>query len=212
MLIKKTKDFEPDGQGEAENWKETSWVSLPLSKKSFEEFETRLKVLYSEKGMYFLFECEDDLLNATMTEDYADLWLEDVVEVFLWPDEHFPVYFEYEISPLGYELPIIVPNKDGHFLGWKPWKYGGDRKILRATSVRGGEKESMAAIESWTAEFFIPFELLKPLIQKTPASGEKWKANFYRIDYKNDQMQTWSWRNTYGSFHKTEYFDWIEFE
>ena len=42
--------------------------------------------------------------------DFLDLYNEDVVEVFLWPDESFPVYFEYEVSPLNYELPIIIPK------------------------------------------------------------------------------------------------------
>ena len=47
-------------------------------------------------------------------------------EVFLWPDERDPIYFEYEISPLGRELPILVPNLDGKFLGWRPWHYEGE--------------------------------------------------------------------------------------
>jgi len=39
----------------------------------------------------------------------------DVFEFFLWPDERYPVYFEYEISPLGHELPILIPNFGGQF-------------------------------------------------------------------------------------------------
>ena len=35
--------------------------------------------------------------------------------MFLWPDERDQLYFEYEISPLGYELPIIVPNLARNF-------------------------------------------------------------------------------------------------
>ena len=58
---------------------------------------------------------------------FADLWTEDVVEIFFWPDEEMPVYFEYELSPRNYELPILVPNKAGSFLGWRPWKYEGER-------------------------------------------------------------------------------------
>ena len=39
-----------------------------------------------------------------------DLWNEDVFEVFLWTDERYPVYLEYEISPLNHELPILDPE------------------------------------------------------------------------------------------------------
>ena len=71
-----------------------------------------------------------------------DLWNEDVFEVFLWTDERYPVYFEYEISPLNRELPILIPNFGGQFLGWRPWHYERDRLTRKATSIIGGPKES----------------------------------------------------------------------
>ena len=80
-------------------------------------------MLYSKTGLYFLMDGTDRKLTATMTEDFMDLWNEDVFEVFLWTDERYPVYFEYEISPLNHELPILVPNFGGQFLGWRPWHY-----------------------------------------------------------------------------------------
>ena len=70
--------------------------------------------------MYFLVECEDRKLTSTLTEDNTDLYNEDVVEVFLWTDEEYPLYFEYEISPMNYELVLIIPNFDGDFPGLDP--------------------------------------------------------------------------------------------
>ena len=58
-------------------------------------------------------EATDRTITATMQDDFLDLWKEDVFEFFLWPDERHPVYFEYEISPLGFELPILIPNLEG---------------------------------------------------------------------------------------------------
>jgi hypothetical protein len=66
----------------------------------------------------------DGKLTSTFEEDFADLWKEDVFEAFVWPDERDPLYFEYEISPLGRELPILIPNLDGRFLGWRLWHDG----------------------------------------------------------------------------------------
>ena len=54
-----------------------------------------------------------------MTADNLDIYNEDVVEVFLWTDESTPLYFEYELSPLNYELPIIVPNNEGDFFPYR---------------------------------------------------------------------------------------------
>src|SRR5690554_3385085 len=102
-IIRKTNDFEITGAGNAVNWESTEWINIPQRRERPEMYETKAKVLYSETGLYFLFNCQDKKLNATITEDFADLWYEDVVEVFLWPDEDFPVYFEYELSPLNYE-------------------------------------------------------------------------------------------------------------
>ena len=62
----------------------------------------------------------DRRLTASFEEDFSDLWKEDVFEAFVWPDERDTLYFEYEISPLGRELPILIPNLDDRFLGWRP--------------------------------------------------------------------------------------------
>ena len=58
--------------------------SQPLIRK------TQIKVLYSNTGLYFLMEGTDKTLTATMSEDFMNLWNEDVFEVFLWTDERFP--------------------------------------------------------------------------------------------------------------------------
>ena len=134
------------------------------------------------------------------------LYKEDVVEVFLWTDEAQPLYFEYELSPLNYELPILVPNHGGTFFGWRPWHYEGERRTRHATSVQGGEKKSGATIRGWTAEFFIPYALLKPLGNVPPKPGTRWRANLYRIDYDAAEPRHWQWQPTSGSFHEYERF------
>ena len=118
------------------------------------------------------------------------------------------MYFEYELSPLNFELPILVPNIKGNFLGWRPWHYEGSRKTRHATHIsKKGE-----AITSWTAEFFIPYALLKPMTNVPPQKGTRWRANFYRIDYDKD-IVTWQWQLVQNeNFHDYERFGAIEFE
>jgi hypothetical protein len=167
-------------------------------------------MLYSNTGLYFLMEGTDRTLTATMNEDFMDLWTEDVFEVFLWTDERFPVYFEYEISPLNRELPILIPNFGGQFLGWRPWHYDRDRVTRRATSVIGGPKRSHASIQGWRAEFFIPYTLLRPLQNVPPKAGTRWRANFYRMDYDAGRHTHWEWARV-GSFHEYEKFGDLQF-
>ncbi len=205
-------DFEINGPGDHVTWLQTDWVNLPLRHGPASDLTTQAKVLYSATGIYFMMQCADEVLTATLTEDFADLYKEDVVEVFLWTDEAQPLYFEYELSPLDYELPILIPNHDGDFYGWRPWHYEGERRTRHATSVQGGEKKSGAKITGWTAEFFIPYALLKPLGNVPPRSGTRWRANLYRIDYDGEAPRYWQWQPTSGNFHEYQRFGTLLFE
>ncbi|OFY74485.1 MAG: hypothetical protein A2V46_00275 [Bacteroidetes bacterium RBG_19FT_COMBO_42_7] len=210
-IVKKCQDFTVTGNGSSGSWESTEWINLIHQGSGVISYETRVKVLYSSTGIYFLFRCEDEKLTTSMKDDNLNLWEEDVVEVFLWTSEDFPVYFEYEISPMDFELPIIVPNYKGKFLGWLPWNYGGDRRILHATSSVGGEKKSGSTVSAWIAEFFIPYKLLNPLPQVPPVSGTKWRANMYRIDYDKGASH-FAWQKTARSFHEYNSFGTFIFE
>jgi cellulose/xylan binding protein with CBM9 domain len=206
LTVRATEDFEVTGTGDHAAWQKVDWVTLRRRQPENHPYDTRFKVLYSNTGLYFLMDGTDRKLTAAMNEDFMDLWNEDVYEVFLWPDERYPLYFEYEISPLNRELPIIVPNFGEQAYGWRPWHYEKDRLTRKATSVTGGRKESNAAIQGWRAEFFIPYQLLKPLQNVPPKAGTKWRANFYRMDYDEGKRSQWEWSRVGTSFHDFQNF------
>lgn len=212
LRVTQTEDFVVNGAGDAAAWEKADWEPLHRRSSDGHPYETRFKMLYSETGLYVLMEGEDRTITATMNEDFLDLWNEDVFEFFLWPDERYPVYFEYEISPLGYELPIIIPNFGGRFLGWRPWHYEGARKTQKATAVTGGAKRSGARVTGWKAEVFVPYELLKPLQSVPPQPGTRWRANFYRVDYDGGRSTSWDWTRVGPSFHEFDKFGTLVFE
>jgi hypothetical protein len=212
LRVAKTEDFEVTGRGDAPAWEKARWEVLRLRPKGNQSYQTRVKVLYSETGLYVLFDAADRALTATIQEDFGNLWEEDVFEFFLWTDERHPLYFEYEISPLGVELPILIPNIDQKFFGWRPWKYDGPRRTRKATSVTGGPKQSGAKITGWKAEVFTPFDLLKPLANVPPKSGTRWRANFYRIDYDEGRTTSWDWAPVGSGFHEFEKYGTLLFE
>jgi hypothetical protein len=207
IKIKNTADFEVTGDGNSEQWNHTEWIPL-VKRKGHANYNTQAKLLYSTLGIYTLFKCSDKKITATLTEDYADLYEEDVVEIFFWTDETSPLYFEYELSPLNYELPILVPNFGGDFFGWKPWHYEGERKTRHATKI---VKDASGKPTEWIAEFFIPYALLKPLQNVPPKSGTRWRMNMYRIDY-DDEYSSWTWKPVTTNFHDYKEFGMIEFE
>lgn len=205
-------EFTVNGRGDDPAWDAVSWTRLNARHGVAGAPETRIKVAYSAAGVYVLMDAADRRLTATYEEDFSDLWKEDVFEAFLWPDERDPLYFEYEISPLGRELPILIPNLDGRFLGWRPWHYGGDRRVRHATSISGGPKESGAAIQGWRAEFLIPFAVLSPLRNVPAKEGTRWRANFYRVDYDEGKPVQWDWARVETTFHDFRRFGTLEFQ
>ncbi|MHC4520182.1 MAG: carbohydrate-binding family 9-like protein [Planctomycetota bacterium] len=212
LRIQRTKDFVINGKGDTSLWERATWEPLDLRAPNGHQYETRIKMLYSRTGLYVLMEAQDRTITATMNEDLLDLWKEDVFEFFFWPDERYPIYFEYEISPLGFELPLLIPNFDGQFLGWRPWHYVGNRKTRKATTVVGGPKRSGASATGWKAEVFIPYELLKPLPNVPPRPGTRWRGNFYRIDYDDGKTTSWNWAQVGPSFHEFAKFGDLVFE
>jgi len=210
-LPKVAADFEIDGTGGSPQWEKGDWVELiPIRGNS--SYQTKFKALYSPSGIYFLFDCEDTVLSATITEDFGDLYNEDVVEVFLWPEHTQRMYFEYELSPLNFELPLLIVNNGLTTNQWRPWNPKRDYQTRHATSVQGGVIVPNAQVEGWTAEFFIPFALMQGLRNTPPVSGTRWRANMYRIDYDHTPTY-WVWsRLDFASFHLIDQFGTIIFQ
>lgn len=207
LIVRHTTDFELTGDGASSSWQKADWITMP-KRKGTSTYQTRAKLMYSETGIYGVFDCSDQKITATLKEDFADLYKEDVIEVFFWTDESTPLYFEYELSPLNYELPILVPNFGGNFFGWRPWHYDEARKTRHATQIIKGKDGN---VTGWIGEFFIPYALLKPLQNVPPKSGTTWRANLYRIDY-DEAYSSWTWQPVQTNFHDFERFGTIQFE
>lgn len=207
LIVTKCLDFEIDGLGTHHNWNETAWINLLQRDSLGNRYQTQVKIRYSESGLYFLFHCEDSIITSTLKEDFADLWNEDVVEIFLWTSGEHSIYFEYELSPANYELPILVPNMEGVFLGWRPWHYEGDRRTRHKTGI----VKKNTRIQSWMAEIYIPYALLKPLLNIPPEKGTTWRINLYRNDYDRG-LSSWSWKAIVKSYHEYEKFGVLLFQ
>src|SRR5664280_2731428 len=85
VTIKKCQDFKITGNGTSAAWNRTGWINLIQQEPKAAPYQTKVKVLYSDKGIYFLFNCEDKKLSSTMKADNMNLWEEDVVEIFFGP-------------------------------------------------------------------------------------------------------------------------------
>jgi hypothetical protein len=212
LKVYPTGDFSLDGKGGHPNWSKATWNPLQQIDSGVAGYTTQFKVLYSPSGIYVLFHGNDRVITTGCTEDFADLFNGDVFEVFLHPEPTIPLYFEYEINALDRELVLLIPNINGNLMGWRPWHYEGSRRVRKLVHVDGGTAVAGATIQSWSAELYFPFELLRPLDNVPPARGTSWRANFCRLDYDTGRMIKWSWSPIQISFHEFRAYKTITFQ
>ena len=212
LLVRKCTDFNLTGKGDNEEWNKAEWNYLTKLDSGGKTYASKFKILYSTKGVYVFFDCDDDKISTQYDKDFGDLYKGDVVEVFFHTDPRTTIYFEYEVNQLNKELVLLVPNINGKAHGWIPWHYENERAVKKIINVRDGELVSNGTITSWNAELFFPYDLFKPLGNVPPASGMIWNANFYRLDYDIGKMIKWAWSPVQKSFHELDKFRAIQFE
>lgn len=211
LLVHSCNDFNVTGKGDNSEWYKTEWNQLAKIDKDGKAYESKFKILYSAKGIYVLFNSQDDKITTKAYKDFENIFNGDVVEVFFHPNPPLPVYFEYELNQLDKELILTLSNIDGQSpVSWIPWYRSGIKKMVE---VVGGKKALNGTIQSWSAEIFFPYGALGLLPNVPPKKGSLWNANFCRLDYDSGNMVKYSWTPTIEkSFHELEKFQTLKFE
>ncbi|MDX1583861.1 MAG: carbohydrate-binding family 9-like protein [Thermoanaerobaculia bacterium] len=145
---------------------------------------TSISVYRDAERLFVSFSMEDEGIVASRYERDDDLWKEDVVEIFLAPRdlEH---YFELEVNPLGtlFDARVSFPGPTRATMtvdkSWDCPGFAGAVKIVRTT-----DEEQMSIFVT------IPFSCLGD----SPGRGDRWRANFFRIDRSSvgDTFAAWS--------------------
>ena len=214
-LVKRCADFEIDGSGSNSQWTDIKWAEFIKIQPGSNHYVSKSKMMYSQKGIYLLFSGTDRKITTQPWNDFENIYDGDVFEVFFHPDPSSGQYFEYEINPLGKELVLTLARLDGQTLAWSPWpgENKEDKLKKRLVKINGGKQEIGATITSWTAEVFIPYQVLALLPNTPPKSGTTWNANFCRIDYDGGKQTEYSWSPSMTTgFHALNHFQPIVFE
>lgn len=168
---------------------------------------TTVALSYDAEYLSILFSAADDHVVATYSAYGDPLYEEDVVEVFVAP-EHPGEYFEVEVSPIGtmFDARIVSPHGTRHTMrvdrGWNAGAIVAVRKLV--------EPGGAITIDTLLR---IPFRALETT---TPADGDVWRANFFRIDRHPDRGDEYTaWRPTLRNppdFHVPAAFGVIKFQ
>jgi len=166
-------------------WKTADWQNIPstepfmlASGAEVARLQTQVRAVWTEAALHIAFRCEDPEPWATMNRRDEDLYEEEVVEVFLAPNDDHTSYFEFEINPLGALFDARVR-----------WRHQGAIEVRRDWDCRGLVGASLIEPGGWRAYLAIPFAGL----QVWPTAGRTWAANFYRIERRPiGEFSSWS--------------------
>jgi hypothetical protein len=173
---------------------------------------TSLRVCHDGERLYLAFDCADrDVWGSHQGRNHP-IYEEEVVEAFLAPGRDPRRYFELESSPRGAYWEGVIDNPDGRRNTMRTdldWVCAGWERAIR---VRGTLDVRDDVDDGWSVEWAIPFAALDAA---PPRAGERWRANFYRIERPRGAAPEFSaWAPTFAEpaeYHLPAHFGVLEF-
>jgi hypothetical protein len=161
-----------------------------------------VKLMYNRCSLYAFFDLDEDSPVATLTQHDAELYRENVVELFIDPLGLGKVYYELQVNPLNASFDAIIINdilkgkrRGPRFQGFTGW----DPKSFRHRSIVTPGK--------WQVFLSIDFADLFFAKHHPPKKGDAWRANLLRIDFDGKEQLFTAWSPTYVlDFHNTSRF------
>ncbi|MFH1824751.1 MAG: carbohydrate-binding family 9-like protein [Candidatus Firestonebacteria bacterium] len=179
----KTKDkIKIDGKLNEKIWgklKPVGPFQFPWAKKVDLKQKTVAKLTWDDKYLYLGYLAYDKDIQAIKRGRKGNVWLDDVVEIFLAPTLNDKSYFGFELNALGDLLDYKAKV-------YRKFNYKWIAKgIKTATFIKKGK--------FFSAEFAIPFSAIK----KYPKNETIWNIGLFRVDYnivhciKKDEYSLW---------------------
>lgn len=147
---------------------------------------TNVVAWFDDRHLSILFTAADDHVRATMLGHDEPLYEQDVVEVFFAPEE-LTRYFELEVSPRGtiFDARVVSPDGDRATMQVdRAWDCEGLVAAVRLVTESDGAMSADTLLR-------IPFASIG---RSTPRDGERWRANFFRVDRHpahGDEFSAW---------------------
>jgi len=157
------------------------------------QLPTEVRACWDDECLYLAFICIDTDIWGNLRERDDPIWEEEVAEAFISSGGDVTRYFEFNFSPhnVVFDAAIECPESGDRSLMQSDVSWNCDG-ILSAVEVVGTLDDRTDLDERWTVEAALPFSQIGREGRK-PASGEQWRANFYRIDREGDgEFSCWS--------------------
>lgn len=194
-----------------------AWAPAPGIVWGTEPWPSRFRALATETALWLRFDATDDSPWHTLEQRDAPLWDEEVVEIFIDPDNDGRNYVEIEINPANVVCDLLMERGDPGKIGHLDWDFAGLE--TRVVPLRDGA----GAVIGWTALARLPWEGFRDVVPAAvalpPRAGDRWSFNVFRIKRPDGPaepnrrvvLDAWS-PVPANSFHVPEVFQPLEFE
>lgn len=203
------------------DWNKKQWQGVKSQKlKNFmgpkpEHFpDTEFKMLYDDENIYVIFKVDDNYIKATAKAPQEKVCCDSCVEFFFTPGQDISQgYFNFETNCGG---TILVRHQISRENNQRPLSIADIDKMDISHSLPKLIENELNHPQTWTLEYRLPVSILKNYTNvHKPASGVKWRANFYKCADGTSHPHWLTWEvidNPLPDFHRPEFFGEIIFE
>jgi uncharacterized lipoprotein YddW (UPF0748 family) len=215
---------------------EKAWSTIPFSNSFIDiagikkpTFDTRFKMMWSDRYLYVYAEMEEPHIWANLTQRDTVIFYNNDFEIFIDPSGDGTKYGEIEMNALNTVWDLFLD---------KPYRVGGSannfwnlNELQTAVHINGTLNNSTDIDSSWSIEMAIPMDALIELKNKPkslPIEGEQWRINFSRVQWDHDLVNgnyrrkkvygiyqreyNWTWSNqTRINMHAPEKWGYVQF-
>ncbi|WP_165041761.1 carbohydrate-binding family 9-like protein [Dysgonomonas sp. ZJ709] len=179
-----------DGNINDDVWKKAAWtvyfedIEGDLKPKPY--YETRMKMLWDDKYIYFAAELKDPHVWANLRKHDEIVFYDNDFEIFIDPSNTTHKYFEIEINALNtiFDLFLAKPYRNGG-PAHHEWNTPG---MLHAVNIQGTLNNASDEDKGWTVEIAVPFTALSMMgyTASAPKDNDIWRLNFSRVQWQTD--------------------------
>ncbi|UBZ09150.1 carbohydrate-binding family 9-like protein [Leeuwenhoekiella palythoae] len=171
---------------------EKVWEAAPFSESFIDiegvkipKYDTRVKMLWDDKNLYFYAELKEPHIWATLKQRDTVIFYNNDFEIFIDPDGDTHNYYEFEMNALNtvWDLLLVKPYRESAPVV-DSWDIQG---LQTAVSINGTLNDPTDTDKSWSVEIAMPWEVLKEASGSNDVPADNfWRINFSRVNWDHD--------------------------
>lgn len=200
----------PDAQWDKPFWRHTPALDIRHAMGDPPQHRpvTQARLAYDDLALYLIFRVADRFVRVAHKHPQAPVCEDSCVEFFFTPGTRLADgYFNLEVNAGG---TAYFSHRQSRKIAVREIAAADLQQVRIAHSLTADASEERPDPIVWTIEYAIPFSMLATYAPvDIPASGTRWRANFYKCADQSSHPHWLTWAtidNPYPDFHRPEFF------